>query len=110
MNVNVHRNKQVAKQIQKRLDMQNMIKHIPTDTNIVAEGTKVKLNYESIISEPDYARKTQRYKDFIENNKDKVFTVEYDERFKHNPIFVCLKEDETPAKWIFHGTYDLIII
>ena len=34
-------------------------------------------------------------------NKDTVFTVEYDEKYKNKPSLVCLKEDTTDPKWLF---------
>ena len=62
------------------------------------EGTKVKLNYDSITNEPSYKNKTKKYKNFVEKNKNKIFTVEYDEKYKNNPILVCLKEDKDTDK------------
>lgn len=77
---------------------------------VIEEGTKVKLNYDSITNDPNYPRKVQGYKDFVENNKDKIFTVEYDERYTNNPLLVMLKEDETEVKWLWHSKMDLIVI
>ena len=77
---------------------------------VIAEGAKVKLNYDSIISEPTYSKKVQAYKDFVENNKDTVFTVEYDEKYKNKPLLVMLKEDISEVKWLWHTKYDLIVI
>ena len=77
---------------------------------VIEEGTKVKLNYDNIINDPNYPRKVQGYKDFVENNKDKIFTVEYDERYTNNPLLVMLKEDETEVKWLWHSKMDLTVI
>lgn len=77
---------------------------------VIEEGTKVKLNYDGITNDPNYPRKVQGYKDFVENNKDKIFTVEYDEKYTNNPLLVMLKEDETEVKWLWHSRYDLIVI
>ena len=77
---------------------------------VIAEGAKVKLNYDGIISEPTYSQKVQAYKDFVENNKDTVFTVEYDEKYKNKPLLVMLKEDTSEVKWLWHTKYDLIVI
>lgn len=76
----------------------------------IPEGTKVKLNYESIINEPDYPKKKDRYKEFVENNKDKVFTVVYDEKYKNNPVLVSLEEDTNEVKWLWYCETDLIVI
>lgn len=80
------------------------------DDFIVPEGAKVKLNYDSIVNDPNYSRKVQGYKDFVENNKDKVFTVEYDEKYKNKPLLVMLKEDTNEVKWLWHSKYDLITV
>ena len=77
--------------------------------NILPEGTKVKLNYDSIVNEPSYKNKVKAYKNFIEKGKDKVFTVEYDKQ-KNRHILVCLKEDKQKPKWLFHCEYDLIVL
>ena len=66
--------------------------------------------YKEIINNSDYVKKVPAYKSFIENNKDTIFTVEYDKVTEHNPILVCLKEDTNTVKWLFHSEYDLIII
>ncbi len=79
----------------------------------IPEGTKVKLNYESIISDVNYNKNIdsnkQKYHEFIELNKDRIFSVEYDPKFQDNPTLVCLKEDETDPKWLF-WIGDLIVI
>lgn len=80
------------------------------EDSVLEEGTKVKLNYDNIVNDPNYQRKVQGYKDFVENNKDKIFTVEYDERYKNNPLLVMLKEDETEVKWLWHSKMDLIAV
>jgi len=77
---------------------------------VIEEGAKVKLNYDSIVSDPNYPKKVQGYKDFVENNKDTVFTVEYDEKYQNKPLLVMLKEDTNEVKWLWHTKYDLIIV
>lgn len=66
------------------------------------EGIKVKLNYQKIVSRPDYLRLREDYRNFIEENKDKVFTVEYDPKYQYEPLWVCLAEDKTPIKRLFY--------
>lgn len=77
---------------------------------VIEEGVKVKLNYDGIVNDPNYPKKVQAYKDFVENNKDTIFTVEYDEKYKNNPLLVMLKEDTNEVKWLWHTKYDLIVI
>lgn len=79
------------------------------------EGDKVKLNYERITSYPNYAVVMRRiYQAFVEDNKDRIFTVEYDPIKKelNSPnvkYLVQLAEDESRPKFLFNST-DLIIV
>lgn len=70
---------------------------------VISVGDKVRLKYDAITQSPDYDKRFENYKKFIEDNKDKVFTTEsyngYDQLF-------CFVEDETEVKWVFHE-YDL---
>ena len=94
----------------KLLSARSAIHNNAENTNVLLEGTKVRLNYESLTQEPAYKNKRQAYKDFVEQNKDTIFTVEYDEKYKNNPILVSLKEDNSQIKWLWHCEYDLIVI
>ena len=70
----------------------------------IPEGTEVKLNYETIKSRPTYPRLSQKYKDFIEANKDTVLHTT-DENAKKG--YVCLAED--PDKlWLWTPLFDLL--
>ena len=95
-------------------DKLKAIKHMADgdvdDSDVIPEGTKVKLNYDSIVNDPNYPKKVQPYKDFVEANKDTVFTVEYDEKYKNKPLLVVLKEDNNEVKWLWHSKYDLIVV
>lgn len=80
------------------------------NTVTLPEGTKVKLNYESLTSEPTYPKKVNRYREFVENNKDKIFTVKYDEKYKDRPVLVSFAEDTNEVKWLWHCESDLIVV
>lgn len=70
----------------------------------IPEGTEVKLNYEIIKSRPTYPRLSQKYKDFIEVNKDAILHTT-DENAKKG--YVCLAED--PDKlWLWTPLFDLL--
>ena len=75
----------------------------------IPEGAKVRLRYDRIHGSEKWNDLSQRYKDFIEENKGKEFTVEYDERFKDRPLVVCLKEDPSEVKWLF-SVLDLEVV
>lgn len=77
------------------------------DSEVLLEGDKVKIDYEAITHYPDYKDKVSGFKESIENLKDKICTVVYDEKYKVNPFFVSLVEDEHEPKWLFART-DLI--
>lgn len=70
----------------------------------IPEGTEVKLNYEVIKNRPTYPRLSQKYKDFIEANKDAILHTT-DENAKKG--YVCLAED--PDKlWLWTPLFDLL--
>lgn len=70
----------------------------------IPEGTEAKLNYEIIKSRPTYPRLSQKYKDFIEANKDAILHTT-DENAKKG--YVCLVED--PDKlWSWAPLFDLL--
>ena len=89
----------------RKLKKDNKIKLINStkdDTyEYLLEGEKVKLKYDYITSRTGYITKTKEYKKFIEDNKDKIFTVEYDANHLDNPVIVALKEDDSEPKWLF---------
>lgn len=62
-------------------------------------GDKVKLDLEKIKEEKGYDQKLPAYKQFCEQNTERVFTVEYVDGM--NPSVVCLAEDESTPKWLF---------
>jgi len=72
------------------------------DDKLIDAGSKVKFKYEQIINGVDYKRLSQKYKDFVEKNKDKEFTVLIENTKIHNKYkLVSLVEDKTDPKWLF---------
>lgn len=63
-------------------------------------GDKVKINYEKIMNSKISNGLSERYKSFLEENKDKVFTLNRDE--KHKSFFV-FDEDSSEVKWLWYG-------
>lgn len=63
------------------------------------EGSKVKLNYDRIMENTE--SKSELYLKFVEEHKDDVMTIEYDENHKDSPSIFCLVEDTNPVKWLF---------
>ena len=100
-------NPQIQKEIDKSL-IKKMFIYFKENTYI-PEGTKVKIDVEKLQKEKTYNKRNVKWREFIENNKDTIFTVEYDRDKKDNPKMVCLKEDTSPVKWLFF-VGDLIVI
>lgn len=63
------------------------------------EGSKVTLNYDRIMENTE--GKSELYLKFVEDHKDEVMTIEYDDNHKDSPSIFCLKEDTNPVKWLF---------
>lgn len=65
------------------------------------EGAKVRLNYDSIVDQPSYQKRQQAYRDFVEENRDKIFTVAYDDKHQSGKL-VLLQEDTSEQQWLWH--------
>lgn len=70
------------------------------------EGEKVKLDYERMISYPDWKQLREDYRNWVTEHKDDVFTVEFDPVKKAGKVgnvnkVVQLVEDTTSPKWLF---------
>lgn len=64
------------------------------------EGTLVKLKTDRILEKREEL--SEGYIQWVEDNKDKVFTCEKDPSLPDDSKRVILKEDESDPKWIFH--------
>ena len=76
------------------------------EDNWIKEGEKVKLNVKKITSRPDWQRLTERYRTFVMENANTVFTVKYEEKYGGTPSLVTFDEDNTWLFWVG----DLIVI
>lgn len=72
----------------------------PEKPQEIPERQKVRLNYSKITGRKDYPRMQDRYRVFVEEHQNDVFTVEYDKTRKDN-TFVCLAEDPGEVKWLW---------
>lgn len=66
----------------------------------IKPSDKVKINLKEIKSSKTYKHLSQKYKDFVKDHVEDIFTVELDENFPTGHI-VSLKEDATEPKWLF---------
>lgn len=67
----------------------------------IHEGDKVKLRYEQITLRKDYPGLSKKYREFVESNKDTVFTAKIDEKIHGKYPLMELEEDETQPKFLF---------
>lgn len=73
------------------------------------EGEKVKLKYDAVTSTESWIKNADceephviAYRKFVEDNKDKVLTVEWDSDHKDTPFLVCFAEDTSERKFLFY--------
>jgi hypothetical protein len=76
---------------------------------LINAGSKVRLKYDQITSREDWATLNQKYKNFVEANKDSEFTVQIDEKIHNMYKLVSLAEDTTEPKFLF-WVGDLILL
>lgn len=74
------------------------------NTDLVPDGTVVKLNYEHIKSRPQKDL-TQKFIQWVEENKDAIFHVKRDKETNLNTALVGLEED---GFWLFDTYADLL--
>lgn len=65
------------------------------------EGDRVMLNYDKITQAPNYDKRQDAYKAFVEEHKEDEFTVEFDEKHTSGKL-VCFKEDTSDTKWLWY--------
>lgn len=106
-------NREQKRQLAKNIKKEPLLSHL-VDANFwqhttvnrdglsIPEGSKVQFNIKKMKQHPDWERLEERYRTFIEDNANTIFTVEYDEQYPTEPLWVCLKEDVSPIKWLFY--------
>ena len=86
-----------------------IVKEYIKQKNGIPNGAQVKLNLSAIQKDPNYQRKSDKWKEWIEQHKEEIFTVEYDPKFEEQPKVVTLKEDTSNPKWLwFIGDLDVL--
>ena len=78
------------------------------------EGQKVKLNYELMVRHPRWKEQEEDFRQWVEDNRDKIFTVEYEPTRKQTNAYdkmwnVNFVEDTHNPKWLLH-TDTLILV
>ena len=67
----------------------------------LAPGDKVMLDVKKIMEDPDWTNMKEEYKEFVEANANKVFTLKKEARQSGPFTFVSFNEDETDPRWLF---------
>ena len=80
--------------------LQIQIENISID--YLPTGQKVKLKVDQILEKREEL--SEKYIQFIEENRDKILTVERDPNKDEEAQVVCLREDPNKEKWLFHYT------
>ena len=80
--------------------LQVQIENIAID--YLPTGHKVRLKADQILEKREEL--SERYIEFVEENRDKILTVERDPEKGEDAQVVCLKEDTNEVKWLFHYT------
>ena len=66
----------------------------------IPEGTLVKLKADQILEKKNEL--SDEFVQWVENNKEKIFTCQKDPSLNNDSKRVILKEDENNPKWLFH--------
>jgi hypothetical protein len=93
--------KSILKSKAKELEYLVRTAELEKRSEILPEGTKVKINLVNMQNHPDYSRLTEKYRNWVEGHADDLFTVKYDPKHLDNPVLVSLAEDKTYPKWLF---------
>lgn len=70
------------------------------DKKHLEEGTKVKLKYGDI-SKRFNSETNPEWMNWVNDHKDDIFTVQYEEKHKEKKAFCVFKEDTSIVKWLW---------
>lgn len=86
---------------EKQIESYFIIKERKEQAGKYAEGDRVQLDIQKLISHPNWPRMRPEYREWVLAHKGQTLTVQYDPKRKDKPSLVCLEEDETIPKWLF---------
>lgn len=70
-------------------------------------GEKVKIDYDRFLKNEEKSPQLPKFIEFVEENKDKIFTVMYEPMYEKKKMICCLEEDTSEPRWTF-SPYELI--
>lgn len=59
------------------------------------DGERVKIDYDKLTKLRDFPKMQERYKQFIADNRDRIFTVKTYKKYEPDNMIVTFKEDNT---------------
>ena len=68
---------------------------------VLAPGDKVMLDVVKMSNDPDWVNMKEEYRNFVEANANRVFTLAKEARVSGPFSFVSMEEDETDPRWLF---------
>ena len=81
-------------------DVELFFKMLASSDETVNDGDKVRINVERIRKHPDYEKMNPKYKQFLADNEDKIFTATKTKK-GFNRSFVEFEEDSTDPRWLW---------
>jgi hypothetical protein len=78
-------------------------------TNDIQEGQKVRIDYKQISSRKDYAGMQPKYKQFVEEHRENIFQIKFNDRYKDHSIVSLIDERGNQPIWLF-WLGDLIMV
>lgn len=84
-------------------ERQEILRLLKRINNMLKPGDRVRIDIEKFRQDKNYNAYTDRYKRFMEQNKDNIYTVEFEEGIKTpHPTLVQFAEDMSDPKWLFN--------
>ena len=101
MNREERRRLKLTKEDGEMYDYYQKLQNTPTD-KLIGSGSKVKLNYEQMKNDVNWKLYTGKFKNFVEENKDKELTVLINNNSANKRFnLVSMEEDKNDPKFLF---------
>ncbi len=89
--------------------VEKVMQGTPLKGETIPEGTHVKLRTDRLFAMKDFASMQTKWRKFVQENGDTVFTIEYDPKFGDTPSLVQFKEDPNEIKFLW-SVHDLEVV
>ncbi|MDD3021977.1 MAG: hypothetical protein PHX61_13505 [Alphaproteobacteria bacterium] len=82
--------------------VEKVMQGTPLKAETIPEGAHVKLKTDRLFGMKDFASMQTKWRKFVQEHQDTVFTVEYDPKFGDTPSLVQFVEDPNEIKFLWH--------